>query len=41
MSIRIQLRHDISSNWTSNNPTLSIGEIGVETDTNKIKIGNS
>ncbi len=37
---RIQLRRDTASNWTSVNPTLEAGEIGVETDTRKIKIGN-
>jgi hypothetical protein len=41
MTVRqIQLRHDTSSNWTSANPTLAIGEIGIETNTNKFKIGN-
>lgn len=40
MAIRIQLRRDISSNWTTNNPILLPGEIGVETDTLKFKIGN-
>jgi hypothetical protein len=40
MSTTIQLRRDTSSNWTLNNPALSQGEIGIETDTNKIKIGN-
>jgi hypothetical protein len=28
------------ANFTSNNPTLSAGQIGLETDTNLIKIGN-
>jgi hypothetical protein len=35
----IKLRRDTSSNWTSTNPTLSAGEIGVETNTGKFKIG--
>ena len=30
MSIQIQLRRDNTSNWTSNNPILAIGEIGLE-----------
>lgn len=35
----IQLRHDTADNWANANPTLKAGEIGVETDTNKMKIG--
>ena len=40
MAIRIQLRRDTAENWTSVNPTLRAGEIGIETDTLKFKIGN-
>ena len=40
MATRIQLRRDTSSNWGILNVTLSSGEIGFETDTNKFKIGN-
>ena len=40
MAVQIQLRRDIASDWTSNNPTLAEGEMGVETDTNKYKIGD-
>jgi hypothetical protein len=36
----IKHRRDTASNWTSNNPTLSEGEWGYETDTNGIKIGD-
>lgn len=39
MTTRIQLRRDSSANWTSYNPTLAEGEIGLELDTNKFKIG--
>ena len=39
MATKIQVRRDIAANWTSTNPTLSEGEIGFETDTNKVKIG--
>ena len=39
MAVRIQIRRDSSSNWTTNNPLLYPGEIGVETDTLKMKIG--
>jgi hypothetical protein len=36
----IQLRRDTAANWTSTNPTLASGEMGIETDTGKFKIGN-
>lgn len=36
----IQVRRDTAANWTSANPTLASGEIGFETDTGKLKIGN-
>ena len=39
MATQIQLRRDLASNWTSNNPTLAAGEFGWESDTNKFKIG--
>lgn len=37
---RIQLRHDTSANWTSVNPVLLEGEVGIETDTLKQKVGD-
>lgn len=40
MPVQIQLRNDTAANWTSANPTLASGEIGIETDTNKFKIGD-
>jgi len=39
MAIRIQLRRDLSTNWSETNPLLYPGEFGIETDTNKIKVG--
>lgn len=36
----ILLRNDTAANWTSVNPVLSKGEIGIEIDTNKFKIGD-
>lgn len=36
----IQHKRGTSSNWTSSNPTLAVGEIGYETDTGKFKIGD-
>lgn len=40
LNIRIQLRNDTAKNWTSANPVLLKGEMGVEIDTGKTKIGN-
>ena len=37
---RVQLRHDTAANWSSANPLLLAGEIGVETNTNRMKIGD-
>jgi hypothetical protein len=39
MAVRIQLRRDTAANWVSANPTLRAGEIGIETDTLKFKVG--
>jgi len=36
----IQIRRDTSSNWTSVNPILAEGEVGLETNTNKRKTGD-
>lgn len=40
LNIRIQLRNDTAENWTTQNPILLKGEMGVEIDTGKTKIGN-
>jgi hypothetical protein len=40
MADLIQIRRDTAANWTSANPVLAQGELGAETDTSKIKIGN-
>lgn len=40
MAVQIQFRNDIAATWTSVNPILAIGEIGLETDTGQFKIGN-
>ena len=37
---RLQLRHDTAANWIARNPVLLAGEIGIETNTNRMKIGN-
>ena len=39
MPIQIQLRRGLASQWTSSNPTLAQGEVGVETDTGQFKVG--
>ena len=39
-TVRVDVRKDTSSNWTSANPTLKSGEFGYETDTGKLKIGD-
>ena len=38
--VQLKFRRDTSTNWTTNNPVLAAGEVGVETNTNLIKIGN-
>lgn len=40
MAIQLQLRRDSAANWTSANPTLLEGEIGYETDTGSMKVGD-
>lgn len=37
---KLKMRRGTAAEWTSQNPVLSSGEIGYETDTNKFKIGN-
>jgi len=36
----IQLRNETAANWTTTNPTLAQGEMGLETDTYRIKFGD-
>ncbi len=40
MAQQIQLRRGTAAAWTTANPTLAAGEVGVETDTLKVKVGN-
>jgi len=40
MAVQIQFRRDTAANWTSANPVLADGELGLETNTAKYKIGN-
>ena len=37
---RIQLRRDTAAAWTAANPVLLAGEVGYESDTGKLKVGN-
>ena len=38
--VQLQFRRGLSTEWTSNNPTLASGEMGIETNTNQFKIGD-
>lgn len=40
LNTRQKQKYDTSINWTSNNPVLLAGEIGIESDTNKMKVGD-
>jgi hypothetical protein len=40
MPTKIQIRRGTASQWTTANPTLSSGEFGLETDTDKVKLGD-
>jgi hypothetical protein len=40
MPVQIQFRRDTAAAWTSANPILAAGEMGLETDTTYYKIGN-
>ena len=39
-TVRIDVRQDNASDWTTADPTLKSGEFGLETDTGKLKIGD-
>jgi hypothetical protein len=40
IQLRVTIRNDTAANWTANNPILAKAELGFESDTNKIKIGD-
>ena len=40
VSVKVRLRTDSAVNWLKVNPVLLKGEIGIEEDTGRIKIGN-
>ena len=40
LNVKLLLRNDTSANWTSANPVLGKGELGIESDTRKHKFGD-
>lgn len=40
MAVAIQIRRDSALDWTTADPILAVGEMGIETDTNKAKYGD-
>lgn len=40
LNTRIQLKHGLAASWTKSNPVLLAGEVGIETDTFKMKVGD-
>ena len=40
LKTQILLRNDTAANWTAANPVLGQGEVGLETDTKKLKVGD-
>ena len=40
ISVKLRTRYDTAANWASNNPVLLSGELGIESDTLKMKVGN-
>ena len=39
-NVSLQLRRDTAQGWMTENPVLMAGEVGVETDTRKVKVGD-
>ena len=40
LNVTLIMRHDTAANWASKNPVLAAGELGIETDTRKYKLGD-
>lgn len=40
LNVTLIMRNDTAANWANKNPVLTLGELGVETDTRKFKIGD-
>ena len=41
IAIPIRLRNDSSASWAAANPTLKSGEVGLETNTGRYKVGDN
>ena len=40
MNVIIQFRRGTAAEWSAANPTLAAGEVGFETSTNRMKVGD-
>lgn len=40
LNVKVKHRYDTALNWTTNNPVLLAGELGIESDTKNVKIGD-
>ena len=40
MAVKIQIRNGLASEWAAANPILAVGELAIESDTKKFKIGD-
>lgn len=40
LNVTLIMRNDAATNWKTKNPILTLGELGIETDTRKFKIGD-
>ena len=40
MIVHLQLRRDTAANWAAANPVLLLGEVGLESDSQQMKVGN-
>ena len=40
LNVKVKHRYDTASNWTTNNPVLLAGELGIESDTKRMKVGD-
>ena len=39
-TVKLQIRYDTHANWESANPILATGELGYESDTHTLRIGD-
>lgn len=40
MAVKIRYRRDTTANWAASNPVLDAGEVGLDTDLKRIKVGD-